>query len=117
MNNEEINSKLTELENKRVAIVQQQANLQVEAIKINTEIAQLRRQYKFEGYQKTRILRLSSDAKILVIQMKGNKCSKLNCKSKKLTVHHIKPLSHGGTNDLDNLEVLCEKHHTELHRV
>jgi len=32
-----------------------------------------------------------------------------------LQVHHIKPVSEGGTNDLDNLVVLCNNCHWRLH--
>jgi 5-methylcytosine-specific restriction protein A len=33
-----------------------------------------------------------------------------------LQVHHIKPLSHGGTNDMDNLILLCHYCHTQEHK-
>jgi len=34
-----------------------------------------------------------------------------------LHLHHIKPLSLGGTNKRINLTVLCERHHLEVHKV
>lgn len=34
---------------------------------------------------------------------------------KKLTVHHHKKRAKGGSNKPNNLEILCEKHHTQLH--
>ena len=34
---------------------------------------------------------------------------------KDLTVHHDKPKSEGGSNKPKNLELLCEKHHKQLH--
>lgn len=33
-----------------------------------------------------------------------------------LQVHHIRPVENGGTNDLDNLVVLCNSCHWDLHR-
>jgi 5-methylcytosine-specific restriction endonuclease McrA len=33
-----------------------------------------------------------------------------------LTVHHIVSVADGGTNDLSNLVVLCERHHDLVHR-
>ncbi len=32
-----------------------------------------------------------------------------------LTVHHDKKQSDGGSNRLSNIEILCEKHHSQLH--
>lgn len=34
----------------------------------------------------------------------------------RLTVHHKTPRSEGGTDDLDNLIIICEYHHRALHR-
>lgn len=34
-----------------------------------------------------------------------------------LHVHHIKPLSLGGTNKISNLRVLCERHHLKEHKI
>ena len=43
---------------------------------------------------------------------KGQRCS-----SKRfLEVHHLKPVSQGGNNDLINLMLLCSGHHKALHR-
>lgn len=32
-----------------------------------------------------------------------------------LDIHHIRPLSKGGTNHLDNLQTICKGHHTQAH--
>lgn len=32
-----------------------------------------------------------------------------------LVIHHKIPISRGGTNDIDNIELLCPTHHAELH--
>lgn len=34
-----------------------------------------------------------------------------------LTIHHILELAWGGTHDVDNMIVLCEKHHVYLHQL
>ena len=45
----------------------------------------------------------------------GNKCR--GCSgTKELEVHHIIPLSKGGTNAKTNLITLCERCHTKRHR-
>ncbi|WP_158269850.1 WYL domain-containing protein [Desulfonatronum sp. SC1] len=50
----------------------------------------------------------------LLVSTKGNHCS--NCGSaSRLHVHHIKPLSKGGSNELSNLELLCETCHSDEH--
>lgn len=35
--------------------------------------------------------------------------------NKKLTVHHHEKRANGGTNKPKNLEIICHKHHTQLH--
>ena len=35
--------------------------------------------------------------------------------NKNLTVHHDKTKADGGNNRLSNLEVICQKHHMQLH--
>lgn len=32
-----------------------------------------------------------------------------------LYVHHIKPIQYGGTNDINNLSIVCEKCHADCH--
>src|SRR3990167_894245 len=44
----------------------------------------------------------------------GRKCRKCG-KKKNLQVHHKTPLSAGGTNDLDNLTILCSWCHGKVH--
>ena len=34
-----------------------------------------------------------------------------------LEIHHIKPLSEGGSDDVDNLQLLCSGHHKMVHRM
>ncbi len=50
----------------------------------------------------------------LLINTEGNFCN--NCRSlSHLHIHHIMPLSKGGTNELSNLKLLCEKCHSGEH--
>lgn len=37
----------------------------------------------------------------------GNKC--LSCGAPEITIDHVKPISQGGTNTIDNLQPLCQK--------
>jgi 5-methylcytosine-specific restriction endonuclease McrA len=32
-----------------------------------------------------------------------------------LELHHIMPLAMGGTNDIENMMVLCHEHHVQIH--
>ncbi len=41
----------------------------------------------------------------------GQRC----CKSRWIEIHHIKPLSQGGNDDLENLLSLCSAHHKISH--
>ena len=51
-----------------------------------------------------------------VIKRDGKICSKKGCYvSKRLHLHHITPLSQGGSNKENNLILLCEKHHEDEH--
>ena len=45
----------------------------------------------------------------------GNVCEIPQCKNKAVDVHHIVPLSKGGTNSMANLIHLCEACHTKRH--
>lgn len=51
----------------------------------------------------------------MILDKFDNKCVKCK-KAKDLSVHHIKPISLGGTNNPDNLTVLCNKCHVLQHR-
>ena len=113
--NEEINQELTELENKRMALVMQKYELEKQIMGATLKIAQLRRQFKMEGYS-TRKLRLTDDAKKLFIEMRGSNCEECSSETD-LTVHHKTPLSHGGTNKASNLEVLCLNCHRKYHKI
>lgn len=84
---------------------------------VSAEIAALRRQYKSEQIRRYNKRRLSDDAKILVIQMQKH-CQEDGCTSTvDLSVHHKVPISEGGTDDLENLQVLCYNHHNKKHRI
>jgi hypothetical protein len=49
---------------------------------------------------------ISASTRMDVFQKYGHRCC--NCQSDShLTIDHIKPKAHGGTNDIDNLQVLC----------
>jgi len=50
-----------------------------------------------------------------IMEVVGNKCEIRGCKSKAYEVHHIKPVSEGGTNVGSNLVVLCANHHRDAH--
>lgn len=54
------------------------------------------------------------ERKLKLIISNGNFCSKCGATSH-LHVHHIKPLSKGGTNELSNLMLLCERCHSHEH--
>ena len=45
----------------------------------------------------------------------GNKCEIRGCQSDAYDVHHIKPVSKGGTNVGSNLIMLCANHHRDAH--
>ena len=45
----------------------------------------------------------------------GHKCTDCGASGVELHVHHVIPLSKGGTNDLDNLATLCRQCHSVIH--
>lgn len=54
------------------------------------------------------------ERRLLLINSKGNFCSDCGTTSH-LHVHHVKPLSKGGSNKLPNLLLLCESCHSSKH--
>jgi len=50
-----------------------------------------------------------------VIERDGKQCSNCRSWSRQLHLHHIKPLSKGGSNKLTNLKLLCEDCHSTEH--
>jgi len=118
MDNEEINKKLVTLENDKMILLKKKLESEYKLIEINTEIKQLRRKFKIEGYKKTEKLRtLTKVMKELVIEERGTTCESSECKeSIALQVHHIIPLSQGGTDKKTNLQVLCHECHMKKHR-
>ena len=51
----------------------------------------------------------------VIIEYLGKEC--VWCKSKtRLHIHHINPLSRGGSNTMGNLEVVCITCHIKLHK-
>ena len=51
------------------------------------------------------------------LQRTGGRCEAPLCVTPqdRVAVHHIVPLAEGGANRLDNLRVLCHRHHVEAH--
>ena len=64
--------------------------------------------------QKTREA-LTPAKKRRIMEAVGHKCEIRGCKSGDYDVHHIKPVSKGGTNVGSNLIVLCANHHRDAH--
>jgi energy-coupling factor transporter ATP-binding protein EcfA2 len=60
-------------------------------------------------------IHFSKDFKQLVLDKSKNTCTKCACclKGKKYDIDHIRPLSNGGTNELNNLQVLCKACHQD----
>lgn len=134
MNNDEINAKLVALENRRTELVNSKTDLETgyseyknaflskksivekELIGVQTEIAQLRRQFKIEGFKTQKIRKLTTLEKKLIIEKRGNRCER--CGSTiALTVHHKIPLSHGGSDKEENLEAVCGECNKKIHRI
>lgn len=61
---------------------------------------------------------VNKNFRLAVFKRDGFVCKKCGVKGtddNKLTVHHIKPLTNGGRNIIDNLVTLCEKCHKNYH--
>jgi 5-methylcytosine-specific restriction endonuclease McrA len=54
--------------------------------------------------------------KAMLVKAKGKRCQRCG-NEHKLTIHHIKPVSEGGTNDLSNMALLCDTCHKKVHGV
>ena len=56
--------------------------------------------------------------RIMVLARDGAACTGCGCAYlNQLEIHHIKPISEGGTDDLDNLKTLCDKCHDKTHGI
>jgi 5-methylcytosine-specific restriction endonuclease McrA len=54
-------------------------------------------------------------ARLLVIVRDGHTCRVDGCKAtRSLELHHIWPVAEGGKDDVENLVLLCRKHHNEI---
>ena len=60
---------------------------------------------------------LTAAKKRAIMDVVGNKCEIPRCKNKAYQVHHIKPVSKGGTNVGSNLIVLCANCHADVRSV
>ena len=101
--------------------VKQINRLTEEQIDLNNDVAAQRRKFNILAQPRQKVTSakrnfLTSEMKDAIIKKRGNKCQECPC-TDTLTVHHIKTLSHGGTNDDSNLEVLCVECHQKRHRV
>lgn len=135
--NDKVNEELTKLENEKLAIVEEQKKNEdliqkaesekqiyvglkrkgdIELIRINTLIGQLRRNFKIEGYKTSKLRKLEKIKKDQIIISQRGKCAECNS-TQSLSVHHKTPLSHGGTDAADNLLVLCIPCHGKKHRI
>lgn len=56
---------------------------------------------------------LTNDEKEIIINRQKNVCSICSLHSEKFEIDHIKPLASGGSNDLNNLQALCNSCHKE----
>jgi len=50
-----------------------------------------------------------------VLELDGYRCQNCGRSTKRLHIHHIVPLSAGGSNDISNLVCLCEECHSVEH--
>ena len=53
--------------------------------------------------------------KALLLEILGTKCSKCNNNNGKIHLHHRIPIALGGKNVRENIVLLCEKCHKEVH--
>ena len=61
--------------------------------------------------------RLVSRRQRLALSVRDACCQFPGCRSRRrCDAHHIRPWSQGGATDLDNLILLCRRHHTVVHK-
>jgi len=66
---------------------------------------------------RTKRIPLPAKLKHQVFLRDQGKCSQANCADARwIQIHHIKPVSEGGFNKLENLTTLCWAHHKMIHR-
>ena len=60
-------------------------------------------------------IKFTTEFKEMVLEKSEKKCAGCKCclKAKKYDIDHIKPLSSGGTNQIDNLQALCKACHRD----
>jgi hypothetical protein len=64
-----------------------------------------------------RAKRLVSRRQRLALSVRDVCCQFPGCRSRRrCDAHHIRPWSQGGTTDMDNLILLCRRHHTVVHK-
>ncbi|HEY3708193.1 MAG TPA: DUF222 domain-containing protein [Amycolatopsis sp.] len=64
-----------------------------------------------------RTVRLATPAQRRALVLRDKGCAHPGCDRgpKWCTAHHLIPWQHGGTTDLDNLVLLCPRHHRQIH--
>ena len=90
-------------------------------IEINLSLGRMRREFHLNKVDAARVEKLrkqfSRKRESLhkeLVQKYGKKCHYCSAKDS-LDIHHLKPLSHGGDNDITNLVLICQDCHEGLH--
>lgn len=63
--------------------------------------------------EQTHAVNLRDQGRCTHIDANGKGC----CEDRWVEIHHIRPVSQGGTNDIDNLTTLCGAHHDLIHQL
>jgi hypothetical protein len=64
----------------------------------------------------SRVGRCASYAQQRALHKRSPHCQYPACTAtRELEAHHVRPVEHGGTTELDNLILLCPRHHKHLH--
>ncbi len=134
MDNNKVNEELIKLEDERaklvikkrkcesdfleskVKMVKERDEVEIGINATTLKISQLRRQFKIKGYSTRTLRKLTELEKVWIIKDRGSKCEECNSTTD-LTIHHKKTLNMGGTNEMDNLKVLCIVCHKKYHRI